>query len=434
MKVELLEGNPELIATAGALGCMDAESSATILNGLKKHRSVTDKAKKVLADSFGRGHGSVGDQANFTFSLEGVSRLVTLFFCQSTHSSFLQQSLRRAKAGGYFLPQTLKYRYPLGIKVCDEAFKLYQEMLDAGIPGEDARYILPLATTTNIQVNVNAREFCHYVIMYLGNNDVLSESEIGITLKTMLIDAQKSNCHAIFQDCGSNYNPLSFYPAPDLFAEVGPIDKQIMEAEKESGQACPTSCISVGNHTGPCRIDLRKAIKEKNVAELSLLKHVHFTFMLNMSIAALHQAIRQRTWDHTVETLSNAAASGRGNLDRGVLPPSITKSKFGTQFIALHLEMIEAYHEAIEAGVAKSEAFGLLPHSLKVWTIVHINGWNAIHSIGKRTCNKAQWEIRAIAKQIAEEINEEDDVIGEFAVPQCKIYGKCPEKIPCKSK
>lgn len=40
--------------------------------------------------------------------------------------------------------------------------RFYAEMIEAGIPAEDARYILPNATETKIMVTMNARELLHF--------------------------------------------------------------------------------------------------------------------------------------------------------------------------------------------------------------------------------------------------------------------------------
>jgi thymidylate synthase ThyX len=62
---------------------------------------------------------------------------------------------------------------------------------------------------------------------------------------------------------------------------------------------------------------------------------------------------------------------------------------------------------------------------------MHINGWNAIQSIGKRTCKTAQWEIRRIAKEMARQIGEVAPEIGRFSKPQGILYGHCPERENC---
>ena len=106
---------------------------------------------------------------------------------------------------------------------------------------------------------------------------------------------------------------------------------------------------------------------------------------------------------------------------------SIEKSRF-----------LDSYRELNEASIEYARKYsddldviGIVPHSLVVYDLIHVNGWNAIHSIGKRTCTEAQWEIRNIARQMAHHINEVSPEVGKYAVPQGKIYGKCPERKSC---
>ena len=43
----------------------------------------------------------------------------------------------------------------------DESLAFYGEMLDAGIPGEDARFVMPNATRTNLIMTANLRALIH---------------------------------------------------------------------------------------------------------------------------------------------------------------------------------------------------------------------------------------------------------------------------------
>jgi len=47
------------------------------------------------------------------------------------------------------------------LEVAGECYRLYQEMVDAGVPKEDARYILPGGITSEIVVSANFREWRH---------------------------------------------------------------------------------------------------------------------------------------------------------------------------------------------------------------------------------------------------------------------------------
>jgi thymidylate synthase (FAD) len=47
------------------------------------------------------------------------------------------------------------------LSACEEIYKLYERLLSAGVPPEDARYILPNATTSEIVLTGNLREWRH---------------------------------------------------------------------------------------------------------------------------------------------------------------------------------------------------------------------------------------------------------------------------------
>ncbi len=173
-------------------------------------------------------------------------------------------------------------------------------------------------------------------------------------------------------------------------------------------------------------------MKGRDETELSNLKHLHFEFLVPMSLACFHQATRQRTWNHSVESIYDAVTDAiRYPEERMVIPPKIKNSMFVSEYRMLHMDLLYLYMELIEQNIPKSEAIGVLPHSLKIYDWIHVNGWNAIHSIGKRTCTEAQWEIRSIACKVAQDIKDVVPAFKEWAEPQCITYGKCPEFKDC---
>ena len=81
--------------------------------------------------------------------------------------SFEQQSQRYVKFKDakfpYTVPQSVE-RAGLGEKMEStfaELGRLYQELLDAGVPAEDARFLLPNATSTNFKIVINFQELLH---------------------------------------------------------------------------------------------------------------------------------------------------------------------------------------------------------------------------------------------------------------------------------
>jgi len=114
------------------------------------------------------GHGSTIEHVVFTFGIGGVSR--TLSHQQVRHRAGValdQQSQRYVRFSGAttLLPGTLaetdpdlRARYEAQV---DGALDLYAELLAAGIPGEDARFVFPNATRTNLVMTANLRALIH---------------------------------------------------------------------------------------------------------------------------------------------------------------------------------------------------------------------------------------------------------------------------------
>lgn len=418
----------EDLVLASALGCFDARSSYEILEE-ETSKSEEKKEKKrevIFENTSGKGHGAVLDQSEFAFSLKNVPRLTTLQICQPQYTEHLQQSLRRAEARNFHIPENIK---KTGLKnkfsdILKESFETYTTLTEKlSIPLEDARYVLPLYTNTNIHTKLNARELMHLHNMSKDGN---VPSAIRNTVEA-LVEAAKKEAPLLMKDRGTNYEPLAWYPSAQLFAEDNKTIDMLIKKNKQDFEK--EVKVALLNHAGITLDEktLDEAIRSRDEAELSNLKHLHYTFLTGMSLSTFHQAIRQRTWDQSVENIYSAAE--RGNI---IVPPSIRKSQKAKHiYEEANKKLIDFYNKLSQNGIRKQEAIGVLPHSLEIYDLIHINGWNAIHSIGKRTCTKAQWEIRKIANAMAKQIRQTDPIMGKYSYPQGVVYGKCPEAKSC---
>ncbi|HAM16841.1 MAG TPA: FAD-dependent thymidylate synthase, partial [Eggerthellaceae bacterium] len=165
MQVELLYHTPEperAVATAARL-CYAPIGASELMESLSD-----EGIRKVLATILASGHLSTLEHASYTFAIDGVSRALTHQLVRHRLASFNQQSQRYVK-----FAEGLDVVKPASIAENDEASHLFDEMisktietyqafLEAGIPAEDARYILPNAAETKIVVTMNIRELLHF--------------------------------------------------------------------------------------------------------------------------------------------------------------------------------------------------------------------------------------------------------------------------------
>jgi thymidylate synthase (FAD) len=126
--------------------------------------STGELIKKVIK----KRHHSVLEHALATFRIKGGSRVFTHELVRHRLMSPSQESQRYVEYGkvrnfDVVLPPTIeqseyKSRYLEKVRECEQ---LYSEMVKAGIVKEDARYILPNATTSEIVISANFREYRH---------------------------------------------------------------------------------------------------------------------------------------------------------------------------------------------------------------------------------------------------------------------------------
>lgn len=218
MHVELLTYTPEpeqVVAAAARLCYSDASISELM------EKSRTDR-QAFLEKITSLGHLSVLEHVSFSFGVEGISRACSHQLVRHRLASFSQQSQRYVSHQQRFsavTPETIAEQPELQERyqaLLDQVHSFYAELLEAGIPAEDARFVLPNAATTKIVITMNGRELLHFFSLRCCRR---AQWEIQEMAKRMLMLIK----------------PL----APILFAAAGPgcVHGSCPEGEMTCGQA-----------------------------------------------------------------------------------------------------------------------------------------------------------------------------------------------------
>ncbi len=125
------------------------------------------EATKLLGKLIELGHFSALEHASFTFGIEGISRACSHQLVRHRIASYSQQSQRYVRLDEVkaILPPSVSEDEAQSERfneMLDTLWGYYREMVEKGIPEEDARYILPNACETKIVVTMNARELRHF--------------------------------------------------------------------------------------------------------------------------------------------------------------------------------------------------------------------------------------------------------------------------------
>lgn len=182
MHVELLQWSDEAIVRRAIARCHG------------KDMASEDMIRKVIQ----QGHESVLEHWYATFDIRGISRACLAQLTRHRIASYSVRSQRYcdesdAQAVVPDVPEPLRSRYEAAYRT---AFGFYKELLDAGVSKEDARFVLPEGTLTDLILTMNARELRHFFKLRLARE---AQWEIG-ELATRMLDLVREKASNIFGD------------------------------------------------------------------------------------------------------------------------------------------------------------------------------------------------------------------------------------------
>ncbi|WP_088228166.1 FAD-dependent thymidylate synthase [Desulfosporosinus sp. FKB] len=200
MRVDLIQytPDPEKVVAAAARLCYSADPVPELLDRLEDE--TVARFVRKLRDM---GHLSPFEHVSFQFSIDGVSRVLSHQLVRHRIASYSQRSQRYVKENGF------EYVVPPSIQRSPEAMERFAKVmanlqeeyqaLQAMVPAEDARFVLPNACTTSLMATFNARSLLNF---FEHRTCMRAQWEIRALADKML--------------------DLVRVPAPNLFSEAGP--------------------------------------------------------------------------------------------------------------------------------------------------------------------------------------------------------------------
>jgi len=182
-----LISKPENMLKTIYTACRTCYSADTPLNIYEKNIDE-EKMLNLIKRVIGSGHYSTIEHIQVSFAISNISRACTHQLVRHRHMSFSQKSQRYVQEKGqfdYLIPPTIEKDEHLKAefeKFMGEISKKYLEFVEAGIPAEDARAVLPNACSTSMVVSTNLRELIHVANLRLCTR---AQYEIRLLIKGM---------------------------------------------------------------------------------------------------------------------------------------------------------------------------------------------------------------------------------------------------------
>lgn len=402
------------------------------------------------------GHASVAEHATVHIGVERVSRLFSsLLECANEFLSFTEYSQRyqRPRKGDNYIPQELDPHPALKKEfeeLCDFQYDVYSQ-LNAELFGflkkkfpvpegkeekahlralekiafEDARYALNLSTLTNLGMTANARAMEQTISALLSSRYLEArnraeeiKSEVRFSVPTLVKYADENPYMVGTREALEEFSRSlgdAGKSAPANGSSVTLFDytgrgKENPQAEAlreiARGLLFEFSGLSVRDierHLSENTPELKKiflmAVEElgKHDNPVGIFKSINYNAEFVLSEAAWHQLLRHRKVSWTVKEPS---------VGEGVtVPPHVTES--GTEELLLEAvgRSERFYEELVDAGFRDVASYVVTnAHNRRVCGSFDL--WELYHLTNLRMSEGAQWDIKNVIGQLAEEIDK----------------------------
>lgn len=369
--------------------------------------------KKVLAS----GHQSVFEHQTYFIGFENVSVAVEQFVIESRLGSYTVKSRRYVdfSGAGYYTPEDMAEQEAYKAHM-DGLFALYEKLLAAGISREDARFVLPYCFCSNFFMTMNARELCRLVCqMAYGRGAHMPEIR---ALGESLIGQIEEMWPGVMETMKKGYAAKD-----DLWKIESGVkcEEAVPKARLTRGEENAEERLAEAmRFTGREEMPLNELISDPRARELEFLTY-EFD-IADVSLACVTHFARHRIQSILIPDVREALTAGHY-----IVPEAVRESELYGEYCAAFDRSREMCLEMLEKGMDRAYAAYFALAGMTIPLKIRMNAREIALFFRLRTCERAQWEIRAIARDMLMQLRESaPGVFGAFG-PSCKVLGYCPE-------
>ena len=165
--------------------------------------------------------------------------------------------------------------------------------------------------------------------------------------------------------------------------------------------------------------------KIMSLGHQSVLEHASFTFGIEgISRTTSHQLVRHRLASFSQQSQRYVS---HAKLFAAVIPDTVRELPEARELFEKELASIhEVYARLVAMGIPAEDARYILPNATETKIMVTMNARELLHFFAVRCCQRAQWEIRAMAIEMLRLVRPLAPTIFREAGPGC-LSGPCPE-------
>lgn len=457
MKIELLGGckKDELekriqnVAAAGKLSRFPG-NVIEVLESCNDYESNLKLIKRIIK----MGHKSIIEHDYLVFALCDVTPIVEQTLIGYRLTSFTVKSRREVdfRKAGFYVPEfrnesgevhekneELKKEYKEHMKML---FNTYGEIVDKGVDIEDARFILPYSYHSNLIMGVDARGLEKMIIdlKYGFVSQIPDLKEVGEELYNIV----KENVPYLVPNIRKqeeNYNSgFEYLESVSTRPEIKILDKtKLLSYTPNSDDVVLENAIMYHYQCSKetAKNILEKLVKKDEKAKEKMmyeimhkesrreLEQVSFSFQIPISLSILTHLTR-----HRMHALLVPEFLPMWDMNNYITPVTV-KAKANDIYETAVKKNIEVKEKFKKLGVKEADLVYFYLGNQMLNVVTTMNARNIQWVCRMRCCNKAQWQIRFIAKDIAKQVSEVAPLIGKGLGSTCVTDRFCGEGREC---
>lgn len=395
-----------------------------------------EKNTKLIEKVTRSGHTSTIEHIFFNLAFENVSVVVEQFMIEFRLASFTVKSRRYVDFSdcGYYVPDFVNEEdKKLYTDTMDKLFASYVKLTDAGIPKEDARFVLPYCFYSNFFCSLNGRELVNVLnAMLYGRGSKIKEIyNLGISL----LGQAREKAPGIFSDF--EVKAQKYKDAYDFDIEA--------PAEKPSEELCEILSYTADAEKNICRSAL---IEKYNYSSAQIDKILESEENISKILSALTKSSRPRALEAMTATVRFNSVSlaclthfarhrihsicipelMKARRDDYVLPETVkADAKLEEIYKESFADMEKLYTLLKGKGYSDNELIYCVLSGATLDIVTTMNAREMLLFFRLRSCTRAQWEIQEFAVDFLKKLRRIYPSLFIHYGPSCYITGVCPE-------
>jgi thymidylate synthase (FAD) len=457
MRIELLGGSTkeelesriQRVAAAGKLSRFNG-NVFEVLDSCNDFESNLKLIKRIIK----MGHKSIIEHDYLVFALCDVTPIVEQTIIGNRLTSFTIKSRREVdfRTAGFYTPEfrnknlvehekneELKKKYNEHMQYL---FNIYGEIVDKDVNVEDARFILPYCFHSNIIMGLDGRELEKLVISLrngrlsriqelkeLGDRlyEIIKEEVPYLKVSLKNVENKDENQFEYIESI-SKRPEIKILEKPELLSYTPNADDVVLESNimyhyqcsEEKADEILKEMIKKDEHA---REKIMNNILHKE--ERRELEQVSFSFQIPISLSILTHLTR-----HRMHSLLVPEFIPMWDMKNYVTPVTV-KNKANDIFQEAIEKNMKMFEEFKDAGVAEEDLIYFYVGAQMLNVVTTMSARTLQWILRLRCCNKAQWQIRFIAQEIARKVSEVAPLIGKGLGPTCITDRYCGEGREC---